>query len=139
TWQRVTADGTEHSAGVRTYIDVRKGHWNDTVDGTVNTLVRLRRGRRVREYHYTVADPGRPDASLTVDRETWKEFDIGTAFRERRLIDAGRRRYREIDHQWHQWREFQNGRLVEACNIDGRVWRTDAFGRRRTMDVAKLP
>ncbi|MBV9023092.1 MAG: hypothetical protein JO362_04680, partial [Streptomycetaceae bacterium] len=136
TWQRVTADGTVHSSGVRIYDNFDQGHWRDTIDGT---LVRFRGGRQLRELDYTMPDPRHPDAGVTVHDGVWKEFNIGKVFRERRLIDAERSLYREIDNQWHQWREYQHGSLTAVRTIDGRVWQTDAFGRWHTMSWAKIP
>ncbi|MBV9026197.1 MAG: hypothetical protein JO362_20955 [Streptomycetaceae bacterium] len=53
-WERISADGTVHSDGIRTYTDFGKGHWSDTIDGTE---VRFRRGDQVREFDYKVGDP----------------------------------------------------------------------------------
>lgn len=83
-------------------------------------------------------DP-RPSVTVTVNREVWKEFDLGMVFRERKLIDAETRRFREINHQWGMWRDYRNGRLVEQRTITGRVWATDPFGRRQTAEALKLP
>jgi hypothetical protein len=161
TWQRITADGTVQSSGIRTYTDTVEGHWSDTINGTE---IRYRHGGPVREFHCTPAAPrpttppqpgslaallatsahhfhatSAPTPGVTVDRGVWKEFDSGRVLRERKLVDPERRRYREVDHQWYQWREYHNGRLVEQRTIDGRVWRTDAYGPRHTRDVTKLP
>ncbi|MBV9026762.1 MAG: hypothetical protein JO362_23870 [Streptomycetaceae bacterium] len=165
TWQRVTADGTVHSCGVRVYTDPAKGHWSDTLDGME---VRFRRGGRVREFAYTVPDEPlappvpapvpeeapqpctvtgllagsaqrfRAAAGVTVDREVWKEFEAGKVFRERKQVDAEAGRYREIAHQYRLWREYVGDRLVEQRTFNGWVWRTDAFSRWHNANTAKL-
>ncbi|MBV9023372.1 MAG: hypothetical protein JO362_06175, partial [Streptomycetaceae bacterium] len=153
-WQRITADGTVHSCGTRTYTNPAQGHWSDTINGKE---VRFRKGGPVREFDYTLSTPApaqpgslaallaestnhfQPADDATVDRRVWKEYDAGQVWRERTLIDPERHRYREIDHQWFQWREYQNDRLVEQRTIDGRIWRTDAYGRRHNANIAKIP
>jgi hypothetical protein len=161
-WTRTAADGTVHSQGVRVYGDVAKGRWRDLVDGQV---VRSRDGGRVREYAYEIVTPQPPAAPATeltsgmtlrelldrstrhfetpgtvrVDREAWKEYDLGKVFRERVKVDGDPVRYREVDKQWGQWREYQNGHLVEQRVFDGRVYRTDAFGRLSMSGPAVVP
>ncbi|MDX3691870.1 hypothetical protein PV726_16295 [Streptomyces europaeiscabiei] len=162
TWTRTAADGTVHSEGVRVYDDVAKGRWRDLIDDQV---VRSRDGGRVREYDYEIVTPqppAAPAADLTrgttlrdlldrsarhfetpgtvrVDREVWKEYDLGKVFRERVKVDGDPVRYREVDKQWGQWREYQNGHLVEQRVFDGRVYKTDAFGRLSMSGPAVIP
>jgi hypothetical protein len=161
-WTKTAADGTVHSEGVRVYDDVAKGRWRDLVDDQV---VRRRDGGRVREYAYEIVTPqppASPAAGLTrtttlrdlldqsarhfdtprtvrVDREAWKEYDLGKVFRERVKVDGDPVRYREVDKQWGQWREYQNGHLVEQRVFDGRVYRTDPFGRLSMSGPAVIP
>ncbi|MCL6734804.1 hypothetical protein [Streptomyces neyagawaensis] len=162
TWTKTAADGTVHSEGVRVYDDVAKGRWRDLIDDQV---VRSRDGGRVREYAYEIVTsqpPASPAADVTrattlrdlleqsarhfepprtvrVDREAWKEYDLGKVFRERVKVDGDPVRYREVDKQWGQWREYQNGHLVEQRVFDGRVYRTDAFGRLSMAGPAVIP
>ncbi|MFI7412987.1 hypothetical protein ACIBU0_30375 [Streptomyces sp. NPDC049627] len=159
TWTKTAADGTVHSEGVRVYDDVAKGRWRDLVDDQV---VRSRDGGRVREYAYEIVTPQPPAAELTrattlrdlldqsarhfepprtvrVDREAWKEYDLGKVYRERVKVDGDPVRYREVDKQWGQWREYQNGHLVEQRVFDGRVYKTDAFGRLSMSGPAVIP
>ncbi|WP_146193984.1 hypothetical protein [Streptomyces sp. MA5143a] len=161
-WTKTAADGTVHSEGVRVYDDVAKGRWRDLIDDQV---VRSRDGGRVREYAYeieTAHPPAAPAADLTrgttlrdlldqaarhfetprtvrVDREAWKEYNLGKLFRERVKVDGDPVRYREVDKQWGQWREYQNGHLVEQRVFDGRVYRTDPFGRLSMSGPAVIP
>ncbi|WP_217205967.1 hypothetical protein [Streptomyces sp. AC550_RSS872] len=161
-WTKIAADGTVHSGGVRVYDDVAKGRWRDLIDDQV---VRSRDGGRVREYAYEIETP-RPSAApageltrattlrdmldqsarhfepprtVRVDREAWKEYDVGKVFRERVKVDGDPVRYREVDKQWGQWREYQNGHLVEQRVFDGRVYRTDPFGRLSMSGPAVIP
>jgi hypothetical protein len=123
-------------------------------------VVRQRDGLRVREYEYelTAPEPSAPPATRTsgtvhdlladaarhfetpttvrVNPEVWKEYDVGKVFRERIAVDGAPGRYREVDKQWYQWREYQNGHLVEQCTYTGRIWSTDAFGRWSTSGGA---
>ncbi|MEU6227711.1 actin cross-linking domain-containing toxin [Streptomyces sp. NPDC047042] len=158
-WQKIHADGTVESKGVRTYQDLAKGRWSDHI-GT--DVVRFRDGGRVREYAYTVNEPavappvdtGRvtlsdllarsarhfePDVSATVNREVWQEFDMGKVVHRRDPVEGVEGRFRESESLWNQWREYQDGRLVAQRTITGRVWGTDAFGRWSNFDIAKLP
>ncbi|AZQ39361.1 hypothetical protein EJ357_42950 [Streptomyces cyaneochromogenes] len=161
-WTKTAADGTVHSEGVRVYDDVAKGRWRDLIDDQV---VRSRDGGRVREYAYgieTTQPPAAPAADLPrgttlrdlldqsarhfepprtvrVDREAWKEYDLGKVFRERVKVEGDPVRYREVDKQWGQWREYQNGHLVEQRVFDGRVYRTDPFGRLSMSGPAVVP
>ncbi|MGW0706321.1 scabin-related ADP-ribosyltransferase [Streptomyces sp. NPDC002643] len=158
-WQKVKADGTVDSKGIRTYQDLAKGRWSDHI-GT--DVVRFRDGGRVREFSYTVnervvpppAETGRitlsdllsrsarhfePDVSATVNREVWQEFDMGKVVRRRDPVEGVEGRFRESESIWNQWREYQDGRLVAQRTIAGRVWATDAFGRWSNFDIAKLP
>ncbi|MGW1778229.1 scabin-related ADP-ribosyltransferase [Streptomyces sp. NPDC002143] len=158
-WQRISADGTVDSKGVRTYQDLAGGRWTDHI-GT--DVVRYRDGGRVREYAYTVNQPavappldtGRitlsdllarsarhfeADASATVNREVWQEFDMGKVVHRRDPVEGVEGRFRESESLWNQWREYQDGRLVAQRTLTGRVWGTDAFGRWSTFDSAKLP
>ncbi|WP_189787238.1 putative T7SS-secreted protein [Streptomyces capitiformicae] len=161
-WTKTAADGTVHSEGVRVYDDVAKGRWRDLIDDQV---VRSRDGGRVREYAYEIVTPqppAAPAANLTrattlrdlldqsarhfetpstvrVDREAWKEYNLGKVFRERVKVDGDPVRYREVDKQWGQWREYQNGHLVEQRVFDGRVYRTDPFGRLSMSGPAVIP
>ncbi|KUL46915.1 hypothetical protein [Streptomyces regalis] len=160
-WTKTAADGTVHSEGVRVYDDVAKGRWRDLIDDQV---VRSRDGGRVREYAYEIVapePPAAPPAPLTtgtlsdllahsarhfetpstvrVDREVWKEYDLGKVFRERVKVDGDPVRYREVDKQWGQWREYQNGHLVEQRVFDGRIYKTDAFGRLSMSGPAVIP
>lgn len=158
-WQRISADGTVDSKGIRTYQDLAKGRWSDHI-GT--DVVRYRDGGRVREYAYTVnqpavappVDPGRitladllarsarhfePDVSATVNREVWQEFDMGKVVHRRDPVEGAEGRFRESESLWNQWREYQDGRLVAQRTLTGRVWVTDAFGRWSAFDSAKLP
>ncbi|WP_369166837.1 hypothetical protein AB5J49_02610 [Streptomyces sp. R28] len=161
-WTKTAADGTVHSEGVRVYDDVAKGRWRDLIDDQV---VRSRDGGRVREYAYEIVTPqppAAPAAELTrgttlrdlldqsarhfevpgtvrVDREAWKEYDLGKVFRERVKVDGDPVRYREVDKQWGQWREYQNGHLVEQRVFDGRVYKTDPFGRLSMSGPAVIP
>ncbi|MGW0576624.1 scabin-related ADP-ribosyltransferase, partial [Streptomyces sp. NPDC002920] len=158
-WQRISADGTVDSKGVRTYQDLAKGRWTDHI-GT--DVVRYRDGGRVREYAYTVnrpalappVDTGRitlsdllarsarhfeTDASATVNREVWQEFDMGKVVHRRDPVQGVEGRFRESESLWNQWREYQDGRLVAQRTLTGRVWATDAFGRWSAFDSAKLP
>lgn len=160
TWQKTSADGTVHSQGVRDYQDITKGRWQDRIGDEV---VRERSGGRVREYSYTVDTPPRPVAaeltrlptlaevlsmsrqhfqppvSVTVDRQVWKEWDMGRVVHSRDPVKDVPGRYRESEALWEQWREYQDGRLVAQRTITGRVWATDAFGRWSAFDIAKLP
>ncbi|WP_143675209.1 actin cross-linking domain-containing toxin [Streptomyces sp. JV178] len=152
TWTRRAADGTVHSSGVRVHDDLASGRWRDLLDGQE---VRRVVGDRVREYRYEVVapqppvaaapDPGRgttladllarssrhfePPATVRVDPDVWKEYDAGKVFRERIAVEGVPGRHRLVDRQWGQWVEFQDGHLFQWRTIDGRVWRTDAFGR----------
>lgn len=161
-WTKTAADGTVHSEGVRVYDDVAKGRWRDLIDDQV---VRSRDGGRVREYAYEIVSPQPPVApaaeltrgttlrdlldhsarhfetpsTVRVDREAWKEYDLGKVFRERVKVDGDPVRYREVDKQWGQWREYQNGHLVEQRVFDGRVYRTDPFGRLSMSGPAAIP
>ncbi|BBC32466.1 hypothetical protein SGFS_037600 [Streptomyces graminofaciens] len=160
-WTKTSADGTVHSEGTRVYDDIGRGHWRDLVDDQV---VRQRDGGRVREYAYEIVTPEppvrpegvqqrvslrdlladaaqhfEPRATVRVDPEVWKEYDAGKVFRDRVKVDGDTVRHRETDKQWGQWREFQNGHLVEQRTYTGRVWSTDAFGRWSTSGPAKLP
>jgi hypothetical protein len=156
TWTKTAADGTVHSDGVRVYDGASR--WQDLVDGQP---VRVRDGGRVREYDYALLTPGppaaelihgslrdlltqaarhfEPPATVRVNPEVWKEFDVGKVFRERIAVDGTPGRFREIDHQWGQWREFQDGRLVAQRTFTGRVWATDAFGRWSASGPAVVP
>ena len=161
TWQKTGADGTVHSQGVRDYTDLAKGRWNDRIG---DEIVRRRAGGRVREYAYTVDAPAppvtsvpasgestltellsrsrrhfEPPVSVTVDREVWREWDMGTVRHRRDPVEGVPGRYRESESLWGQWREYQDSRLVAQRTITGRVWETDAFGRWSSFDVAKLP
>ncbi|WP_055524550.1 hypothetical protein [Streptomyces graminilatus] len=162
TWTKTAADGTVHSEGIRVYDDVAKGRWRDLIDDQV---VRSRNGGRVREYAYEIVTPQPPAApavevtpgttlrdlldrsarhfetpgTVRVDREAWKEYDLGKVFRERVKVDGETVRYREVDKQWGQWREYQNGHLVEQRVFDGRVYRTDAFGGLSMSGPAAVP
>ncbi|MFF7265758.1 hypothetical protein ACFZCL_36510 [Streptomyces sp. NPDC008159] len=161
-WTKTAADGTVHSEGVRVYDDAAKGRWRDLIDDQV---VRRRDGGRVREYAYEIETPQPPPApaaeitrgttlrdlldqsarhfepprTVRVDREAWKEYDLGKVFRERVKVDGDPVRYREVDKQWGQWREYQNGHLVEQRVFDGRVYKTDAFGRLSMSGPAVIP
>ncbi|MBV9023733.1 MAG: hypothetical protein JO362_08040 [Streptomycetaceae bacterium] len=167
TWQRISADKTVHSSGVRVYTDFAKGHWSDTIDGVE---VRFRRGGRVREFTYTVPDEPtpppapvpapvpeesprprtvtgllaetahhfQPATGVTVDRQVWKEFEAGKVFRERKQVDAETGRYREIAHQYRLWREYVGERLVEQRTFNGWVWRTDALSRWHTAKITEF-
>ncbi|WP_405895499.1 actin cross-linking domain-containing toxin [Streptomyces sp. NBC_00104] len=166
TWRKTNADGTVHSQGVREYQDVAKGRWTDRIGDDV---VRRRTGGRVREYAYTVEETApaartpsaltppetgpttladllsrsarhfEPTTTVTVDREVWREFDMGKVLHRRDAVEGVPGRYRESESLWGQWREYQGDRLVAQRTITGRVWATDAFGRWSAFDVAKLP
>jgi hypothetical protein len=165
TWTRTAADGTVHSEGVRVYDDPARGRWRDLVNDQV---VRRRDGGRVREYQYEVtayeppapaeALPGEaggrvtmfdllaqsarhfePPTTVRVDPRVWKEYDLGKVFRERTAVPGMPGRFRETDKQWGQWREFQDGHLVEQRTFTGRVWKTDPFGRWGTSGPASIP
>ncbi|WP_416985073.1 hypothetical protein [Streptomyces sp. T028] len=158
-WTKTTADGTVHSGGTRVYDDIADGtHWRDLVDGQV---VRQREGGRVREFDYKIIEPEPPAAlpeaptlqdmlahsarhfeppkTVEVNTQVWKEYDVGKVFRERVAVDGTPGRFREVDKQWGQWREFQDGHLVEQRTFTGRVWKTDAFGRLSTSGPAVIP
>ncbi|EKX64929.1 scabin-related ADP-ribosyltransferase [Streptomyces ipomoeae] len=158
-WTRTAADGTVHSEGTRVYDDIAGGgHWRDLVDGQV---VRERRGGRVREFDYRIVAPEPPAApartgsvrdllarsalqfepprTVEVNPQVWKEYDLGKVFRERVAVDGTPGRFREVDKQWGQWREFQDGHLVEQRTFTGRVWKTDAFGRFSGSGPAMIP
>ncbi|MGW0822413.1 actin cross-linking domain-containing toxin [Streptomyces sp. NPDC002845] len=157
-WTKTAADGTVHSEGTRVYDDFAGGRWRDLVDGQT---VRQRGGGRVREFDYEIVTPERapaltttgslrdllaqaarqfePPTTVRVNPEVWKEYDLGKVFRERVAVDGTPGRYREVDKQWGQWREFQDGHLVEQRTFTGRVWKTDAFGRWSTSGPAMLP
>ena len=159
-WTKTSADGTVHSTGTRVYDDIADGgRWRDLVDGQV---VRERvAGGRVREFDYKILTPEPPTAPPTsgslrdllahsarqfepprtveVNARVWKEYDLGKAFRERVAVDGVPGRFREVDKPWGQWREFQDGHLVEQRTFTGRVWKTDAFGRFRTSGPAMIP
>ncbi|MDX3456439.1 actin cross-linking domain-containing toxin [Streptomyces sp. ME02-8801-2C] len=162
TWQKTNADGTVHSQGVRDHQDFAKGRWTDRIGDDV---VRRRTGGRVREYAYTVEETApaaltpapetgpasvtdllsrsarhfEPTTTVTVDREVWREFDMGKVRHRRDAVEGAPGRYRESESLWGQWREYQDSRLVAQRTITGRVWATDAFGRWSAFDVAKLP
>jgi hypothetical protein len=156
-WTKTAADGTVHSEGTRVYDDFAGGRWRDTVDGQT---VRQRDGGRVREFDYELVTPEPPTLTTTtslrdllaqaahrfeppttvrVNPDVWKEYDLGKVFRERVAVDGAPGRFREVDKQWGQWREFQDGHLVEQRTFTGRVWKTDAFGRWSTSGPAMLP
>ncbi|MFF7391379.1 actin cross-linking domain-containing toxin [Streptomyces scabiei] len=159
-WTKTAADGTVHSGGTRVYEGAAGGgRWRDLVDGQV---VRERAGGgRVREFDYKILTPEPPTAPPTtgslrellahaarqfepprtveVNTQVWKEYDLGKVFRERVAVDGVPGRFREVDKQWGQWREFQDGRLVEQRTFTGRIWRTDAFGRLSTSGPAFVP
>ncbi|WP_060886779.1 actin cross-linking domain-containing toxin [Streptomyces caniscabiei] len=158
-WTRTAADGTVHSEGTRVYEGVAGGgRWRDLVDGQV---VRQREGGRVREFDYKILTPEPPTAlpatgslrdllahaarrfeppsTVEVNAQVWKEYDLGKVFRERVAVDGVPGRFREVDKQWGQWREFQDGRLVEQRTFTGRIWKTDAFGRLSTSGPAFVP
>ncbi|UUU25345.1 scabin-related ADP-ribosyltransferase [Streptomyces sp. DSM 40750] len=159
TWTKTSADGTVHPGGTRVYDDIAGGgHWRDLVDGQV---VRQRSGGRVREFDYKILTPQPPAAlpttgslrdllahaarqfepprTVEINTQVWKEYDLGKVFRERVAVDGTPGRYREVDKQWGQWREFQDGHLVEQRTFTGRVWKTDAFGRWNTSGPAVIP
>ncbi|MGW3650976.1 scabin-related ADP-ribosyltransferase [Streptomyces sp. NPDC000878] len=159
-WTKTAADGTVHSEGTRVYDDIAGGgRWRDLVDGQV---VRQREsGGRVREFDYKILTPERPatlpttgslrdllahsarqfepPSTVQVNTQVWKEYDLGKVFRERVAADGTPGRFREVDKQWGQWREFQDGHLVEQRTFTGRVWKTDAFGRLSTSGPAFIP
>ncbi|WP_200301619.1 APC family permease [Streptomyces adelaidensis] len=159
-WTRTAADGTVHSEGTRVYDGIAGGgRWRDLVE---NQVVRLRdAGGRVREFDYRIVAPERPTTlpttpslrdlishsarqfepptTVRVNSQVWKEYDLGKVFRERVAVDGTPGRFREVDKQWGQWREFQDGHLVEQRTFTGRVWKTDAFGRLSTSGPAYVP
>lgn len=158
-WTKTSADGTVHPGGTRVYDDIAGGgHWRDLVDGQV---VRQRSGGRVREFDYKTLTPEppatrpttgslhdllahaarrfEPPRTVEINPEVWKEYDLGKVFRERVAVDGTPGRFREVDKQWGQWREFQDGHLVEQRTFTGRVWKTDAFGRWNTSGPAVIP
>ncbi|MFF6784060.1 hypothetical protein [Streptomyces sp. NPDC012510] len=162
-WTKTAADGTVHSEGTRVYEGVAGGgRWRDLVDGQV---VRQREaGGRVREFDYKILSPEptapptalpttgslrdllaqaahrfEPPSTVQVNTQVWKEYDLGKVFRERVAVDGVPGRFREVDKQWGQWREFQDGLLVEQRTFTGRVWKTDAFGRLSTSGPAFVP
>ncbi|WP_149826645.1 scabin-related ADP-ribosyltransferase [Streptomyces tailanensis] len=158
-WAKTSADGTVHSEGTRVYDDIAGGgHWRDLVDEQV---VRQREGGRVREFDFKIIEPEPPAAlpaapslrdllahsarqfeppkTVEVNTQVWKEYDVGKVFRERVAVDDIPGRFREVDKQWGQWREFQDGHLVEQRTFTGRVWKTDAFGRFSTSGPAMIP
>ncbi|MEV0643049.1 putative T7SS-secreted protein [Streptomyces sp. NPDC050619] len=149
-WTRRAADGAVHSEGVRVYDDIATGRWRDLVD---DQEVRRVVGDRVREYQYEIVVPPptapprggtlasfladsirhfEPPTTVRVDPDLWKEYDAGKVFRERVGVDGIPSRHRVVDKQWGQWVEFQSGHLVQWRTVEGRVWKTDAFGRMST-------
>lgn len=160
-WTKRAADGTVHSEGVRVHDGLATGRWRDLVDGHE---VRRSAGGRVREYQYDIVAPEPPTApapdpssvtladllahssrhfepptTVRVDQDVWKEYDAGKVFREKIAVDDMPGRHRVVDKQWGQWVEFQNGHLVQWRTVDGRVWKTDAFGRVSTSGPVGMP
>ncbi|MCT9080128.1 scabin-related ADP-ribosyltransferase [Streptomyces fulvoviolaceus] len=167
TWQKTDADGTVHSQGVREYQDFAKGRWTDRIGDDVVRQRNGGRVREyaytVQETAPPVLTPSaltpppeagpttladllsrsarhfEPTTTVTVDREVWREFDMGKVLHRRDAVEGVPGRYRESESLWGQWREYQGDRLVAQRTITGRVWATDAFGRWSAFDIAKLP
>ncbi|MDX3629323.1 actin cross-linking domain-containing toxin [Streptomyces europaeiscabiei] len=167
TWRKTDADGTVHSQGVREYQDFAKGHWTDRIGDDVvrrRTGGRVREyAYTVEETAPPALTPSaltpppetgpttladllsrsarhfEPTTTVTVDREVWREFDMGKVLHRRDAVEGAPGRYREAESLWGQWREYQDSRLVAQRTITGRIWATDTFGRWSAFDVAKLP
>ncbi|GAA2680065.1 hypothetical protein [Streptomyces lunalinharesii] len=126
------ANGNVLTEGHRIYAGKAGGdRWTDAVDGLVT---RTRNGGRIREFDQTTIANANPHGTATrtvngVDNNVWKEFDQGKVVREKTAVPGINGRYRETDHLWGQWRDYQNGNLVAQKTISGRVWETDAFGQ----------
>ncbi|WP_026311050.1 hypothetical protein [Parafrankia elaeagni] len=99
---------------------VRPQRWEDR-DGDGNILRELAHGR-VRQY-----DPPRPP-DRPVGWGTWKEFDYGAVFRQRR--DLGDGVFRESESFHKQWRETDvDGRLLRYRSLSGTVWERSPLNR----------
>jgi len=116
TWKQ--PDGT-FGATPHEFSNAKLTQWQDHDAVTGNLVRELTGDNKVREY----TDPAN-------GTHAWKEYDFGSAWRERKPLDGNQNLFMEKENFQKQWRVTNAaGTLLRYRGISGRVWEVDSLGK----------